>query len=141
MFFAENRLLELFQSSTEEGGKRSRGYEHLKQLNTLMWYFALCSLLVAFLTPVLNASRHNFLVLMCKAGFFALALQPFVALAHGRYYVGLIPVVTVFATLCLAGDLVRVRSDGVREPPDRILLYLDWILLLLLVTVIVVLLL
>ena len=75
----------------------------IRAVNSVAWRLLLLSGLMLLLAP-LSCKRENWwAALNFKITFLALSIQPFVSIAHGRYYIALVPLLIVTVSVVTNG--------------------------------------
>lgn len=97
---------------------KSWGNEALGWWVTGSWWALLALGAVLFLLPIrMRSTDDAFLSFLWKASVFSLAVWPFLRYTHGRYYVGLIPLIALGLAIVAANRLKLIRTDDLRSGP------------------------
>lgn len=96
----------------------SSASEALKWWATGSWRILLAIGAILFLLPFrMRSADDAFLSFLWKASVFSLAVWPFLRFTHGRYYLGLIPLIALGVAVVAASRPQLIQPDDLRSGP------------------------
>lgn len=102
-YFNENIFLKRFHGIDRAGSLTDWAGGAVRLFNSVSWRLWMVVGLLLMVFPFATGPQQDYrMPLVFKALAGMLALQPIVYLAHGRYYVSLIPLISIFASIALA---------------------------------------